>query len=146
MFTHAYHIDTSRFAHFDTTKFLVPPVCSMVLCTLLFPSALLVGQLLENWRELWSIQCPAVPWNLASVSVWIDTQGFSCDFINNLGRIHWSAEGGSKAAQCFSKHLVHFRLGYFFWTDFFEDDVKRANLDGSNITTIINSGLGAPGT
>ncbi len=44
-----------------------------------------------------------------------------------------------------SENYYFSRLGYFFWTDFFEDDIKRANFDGSNITTIINTGLDAPG-
>ena len=32
-----------------------------------------------------------------------------------------------------------------FWTDLYGDDIRRANLDGSNMTVLISTGLSAPG-
>lgn len=32
-----------------------------------------------------------------------------------------------------------------FWTDLYGDDIRRANLDGSNMTVLVNTGLSAPG-
>lgn len=31
-----------------------------------------------------------------------------------------------------------------FWTDINGDDIKRANLDGSDVKVLINAGLSAP--
>ena len=34
---------------------------------------------------------------------------------------------------------VHFRLGYIFWSDVWEQNIKRANIDGTNITVLHNN-------
>ena len=34
---------------------------------------------------------------------------------------------------------VHFRLGYIFWSDVWEHNIKRANIDGTNITVLHNN-------
>lgn len=35
---------------------------------------------------------------------------------------------------------IHFRLGYIFWSDFIEQNIKRANIDGTNIIVLHNVG------
>ncbi|XP_078343000.1 uncharacterized protein LOC144628755 [Oculina patagonica] len=35
---------------------------------------------------------------------------------------------------------IHFSLGYIFWSDFIERNIKRANIDGTNVTELHNIG------
>ncbi|KAL9960532.1 hypothetical protein ACROYT_G034004 [Oculina patagonica] len=34
---------------------------------------------------------------------------------------------------------IHFSLGYIFWSDYIEKNIKRANIDGTNITVLHNN-------
>ena len=34
---------------------------------------------------------------------------------------------------------IHFKLGYIFWSDVWEQNIKRAIIDGSNITVLHNN-------
>lgn len=40
----------------------------------------------------------------------------------------------------------HYRYGYIFWTDITQDVIKRSNMRGENIVTIIDKDLSDPGT
>ncbi len=33
---------------------------------------------------------------------------------------------------------IHFSLGYIFWSDYIEKNIKRANIDGTNVTVLHN--------
>ncbi len=37
---------------------------------------------------------------------------------------------------------IHFSLGYIFWSDYIENNIKRANIDGTNIITVDHSNTG----
>ena len=41
---------------------------------------------------------------------------------------------------------THTRLGYIYWTDLSQDVIKRAWMNGTNITTVVSTGLKGAGT
>jgi len=71
-------------------------------------------------------------------------------FVNRVD-IREVALNGSYSAKLI-KHLhsaiaidFHYQLGYIYWTDLSQDIIHRARMDGSNMTTIISTGLEGPG-
>lgn len=73
-----------------------------------------------------------MPCNSPCLLVSTLTEIVALDF--NKGTIHPVVSNLTRAVAI----DIHFSLGYIFWSDYEEQKIKRANLDGTNITVLQN--------
>ncbi|XP_078343227.1 uncharacterized protein LOC144628967 isoform X2 [Oculina patagonica] len=83
--------------------------------------------------SLYIVKALNVPCNPPCLLVSVTTQIRAFDFRGHTS--HTIISGLSKAVAI----DIHYSLGYIFWSDVTELNIKRANIDGSNITVIHNN-------